>query len=104
MLAKRARHVIAGKGKENVIWLLERGNMSLMIRFFFLEKKNRLQDCDDLIEHYIRNPHEYPEASLEDDQDPRNVIRSEFLLSSCCISINLNIVDFRYSTSCLSLK
>lgn len=39
MLAKRARHVIAGKGKENVIWLLERGNMSLMIRFFFGKKK-----------------------------------------------------------------
>ncbi|KAF1798488.1 hypothetical protein FB192DRAFT_1391756 [Mucor lusitanicus] len=45
-------------------------DMSLLAK-----EKKMLQDCDDLIEHYIRNPHEYPEASLEDDQDPRNVIR-----------------------------
>lgn len=35
----------------------------------------RLQDSDDLIEHYIGNPHDYPAVNLNDDQDPRSVLR-----------------------------
>ncbi|GAN10627.1 hypothetical protein MAM1_0378d10171 [Mucor ambiguus] len=39
------------------------------------KERKMLQDCDDLIEHYICNPHDYPAAILDDDQDLRRVIR-----------------------------
>ncbi|KAK4515465.1 Pyr_redox_2 domain-containing protein [Mucor velutinosus] len=39
------------------------------------KEKKMLQDCDDLIEHYIRNPNDYPAEILVDDQDPGKTIR-----------------------------
>ncbi|KAL9558718.1 hypothetical protein MBANPS3_000765 [Mucor bainieri] len=50
-------------------WQKELGMSSLA------KERKMLQDCDDLIEHYFRNPYDYPTAALDDDQNSHSVIR-----------------------------